>query len=85
MLQGLKLSDRRTREYLGYVLLDFVTVDPELEEMPLAAALELSRELDLDSDFEKLVTKELKIKARELKRIKERAKDELAEVEKTGE
>ena len=53
--------------------------------MPLAAALELARELDLDAEFEKLVTKELKIKARDLKRIKDRAKEMLAEAEKTGE
>ena len=85
MLEGLKFSDRRTREYLGYLLLDFVTADPELGEMPLAAALELSRELDLNSDFEKLVTKELKIKARDLKRIKDRARDMLAIAEKSGE
>ena len=85
VLEGLKFSDRRTREYLGYLLLDFVTADPELDEMPLAAALELSRELDLNGEFEKLVTKELKIKARDLKRIKDRARDMLAVAEKSGE
>ena len=85
LLEGLKFSDRGTREYLGYVLLDFVTADPELDEMPLAAALELSRELDLSTDFEKLVTKELKMKARDLKRIKDRSRNMLATAEKPGE
>jgi hypothetical protein len=85
LLEGLQASDRGTREYLSYVLLDFVTADPELDEMPLAAALELSRELDLAADFEKLVTKELKMKARDLKRIKDRARDLLATVEQTSE
>jgi hypothetical protein len=61
------------REYLCYVLLDFASVDPELDEMPLAAALELSRELDIDAAFERLLTQELKIKARDVKRLKERA------------
>jgi hypothetical protein len=41
--------------------------------MPLAAALELSRELDIDAAFERLLTQELKIKARDVKRLKERA------------
>jgi Peptidase family M48 len=85
LLDGLKSSDRGTREYLCYLLLDFVTADPELDEMPLAAALELSRELDLSTDFEKLVTKELKMKARDLKRITDRARDMLATAEDTGE
>jgi hypothetical protein len=85
LIEGLKFTDRETREYLGYLLLDFVTADSELGEMPLAAALELSRELDLSTDFEKLVTKELKMKPRDLKRIKDRAKDMLAAAEKSGE
>jgi Peptidase family M48 len=85
LTEGLNSADRGTREYLGYLLLDFVTADAELDELPLAAAIELSRELDLSTDFEKLVTKELKMKARDLKRIKDRAKDMLAAAEKTVE
>jgi hypothetical protein len=77
-LEGLKFKDAKLREYLCYVLLDFVAADPELDEMPLAAALELCRELDLNGQFEKLVTKELKIKAREVKRVKEQAAELLA-------
>jgi hypothetical protein len=84
-LDGLSFLGGATREYLSYVLLDFATADPELEELPLARALELSRELDLNDDFEKLVSKELKIKSREWKRIKDRASDMLATAEKTGE
>ena len=68
----------KLREYLGYVLLDFVTADPDLDEMPLAAALDLCRELDLDPQFETLASKELKIKDRDLKRIKEQAAKMLA-------
>ena len=85
LLEGLKYSDQGTREYLCYLLLDFVTADPELDSMPLAAALELSRELELSNDFEKLVTKEMKMKARDLKRITNRATDMLAAAEQAGE
>ena len=50
----LKFSDAKLREYLCYVLLDFAKADPDLDETPLAAALELSRQLELDVQFEKL-------------------------------
>ncbi len=81
----LKFSDARLREYLCYLLLDFVKADPELEDMPLAAALEFSRQLELDSQFEKLAARELKMKARDVKRIKEQAAEMLAKAEATGE
>lgn len=78
------LADSRFREYLGYVLLDFVTADPELDEMALAAALGLARELDWNSQFDKLVAKELKIKTRDLKRIKDQAATMLGKAELRG-
>jgi len=84
-LVGLKFKDAKLREYLCYVLLDFVAADPELDELPLAAALDLCRALDLNGQFEKLVTKELKIKARDVKRVKEQAAELLAKAEVQGE
>jgi len=81
----LKFSDSRLREYLCYVLLDFAKADPDLEEMPLAAALELGRKLELDAHFEKLAAKELKMKVRDLRRIKEQAAEMLAKAEASGE
>jgi hypothetical protein len=71
-------TDPKLREYLCYVLLDFVVADPDLDEMPLAAALEFARGLELDGVFEKLVTKELRIKPRDLKRLKEEGPSMLA-------
>jgi hypothetical protein len=85
ILKGPIFSDSRLREYLGYVLLDFITADPELDETPLAAALDLARELDWNSHFEKLVAKELKLKARDVKRVKEHAAQILANAEVSGE
>ena len=84
-LEGLQFSDARLREYLCYVLLDFVTADPELEDLPLAAALELSRQLELDAQFEKLAAKELKMKIRDVRKIKEEAAEMLAKAEVAGE
>ncbi len=80
----LKLPDRKLREYLCYVLLDFAKVDPDLDDMPLAAALHLSQQLELDAQFEKLAAKELGLKVRDVKRVKEQAAEMLAKAEANG-
>lgn len=80
-LAAFKSSDSKTREYLAYVLLDFVTADPELAEMPLAAALELSRKLEFDTQFAKLAAKELQLKVRDVRKLKEQAAEMLAKAE----
>ncbi len=80
-LDAFKSSDSKTREYLCYVLLDFVTADPELDEMPLAAALELSRQLEFDAQFEKLAARELKLKVRDVRKLREQAAEMLAKAE----
>lgn len=82
---GLNVADARLREYLCYVLLDFAKVDPELDDMPLAATLHLSQQLELDAQFEKLAAKELHMKVRDVKRIKEQAAEMLAKAEANGE
>jgi hypothetical protein len=74
----LKFADNGLREYLCYVLLDFAKADPDLDEMPLAAALDLSRQLDLDAQFEKLAARELSMKVRDIRRIKQQAAEMLA-------
>jgi len=84
VLEAFKSSDAKLREYLSYVLLDFVTADPELDEMPLAAALELSRQLEFDAQFEKLAAKELKLKVRDVRKLKEQAAERLAKAEVAG-
>jgi len=49
----------------------------------LAAALQLAGELDLSDTVEKLAVKELKWKARDVKRVKEKAAELLAQAETT--
>jgi hypothetical protein len=49
--------------------------------MPLAAALELSRHLEFDAQFEKLAAKELKLKVRDMRKLKEQAAELLAKAE----
>lgn len=48
-----------TRRFLGYVLLDLATVDPGLEDRPLAAAQELAGRLGFGETFAELVRGEL--------------------------
>ena len=61
------------REYLCYLLLDFAVVDRELEDLPLAAALEWSAQLEIGEQFQKLATKELGIGKRQLTKVKKEA------------
>ncbi len=61
------------RDYFCYLLLDFAAVDPDLEEEPLKAAHRLVRELEWNDRLESLSAKELKLKKKEAKRIREAA------------
>jgi hypothetical protein len=78
ILAEVKFADAKLREYLFYLLLDFVIADPDLNDMPLAAALDLCRQLELDAPFEKIAAKELKLKVRDVRKVKEQAAEMLA-------
>jgi hypothetical protein len=83
-LADLTSGDTKIGEYFCYLLLDFVTADPDLDEMPLAAALEVSQRLELGEQFEKLAARELKMKLRDVRRLKEQAAERLAKAEVNG-
>jgi hypothetical protein len=78
---SLRFSDEKTREFLCFVLLDFATADPDLEDLPLAAAVDWSRRLELADLFDSLVLRELKIKPREFTRLKKETATMLAAAE----
>ena len=59
------------REYFAQLMLDFCAVDPDLDEAPIERCLEFARDLECLGAFEKLLTKELKVKAKVLKKLKE--------------
>lgn len=84
-LEELKPGDQKTAEFFCYLLLDFVTADPELDEIPLAAAPQVCELLGLESQFEKVAAKELKMKTRDMKRLKEQSTEMLAKAEANGE
>ena len=47
------------REYFAYLLLDFVLVDPSLEEIPSGRAFQLAEEMQLSSVYDPIAKKEL--------------------------
>lgn len=61
------------RDFWCYLLLDFASVDRELDELPLAHALTLSGEFGFQERFEGLVLKELGLSKRQLARIRKEA------------
>jgi hypothetical protein len=72
----LKTDDQPLLDYYCYVLLDFVTADRDLEEMPLAAALQLSEKLGLKHRFAEVAKKELRLTKKQLEKI-DQAKESL--------
>lgn len=59
------------REYFSQILLDFCAIDPDLRDLPISRCLAFARDLGCLGAFEKMLTKELKVKARNLKKLKE--------------
>jgi len=59
-------------DYLSYLMLDFVAVDPSLEELPIAQAQWLAEPLGLLERLEKGMNKELKITKRVIKSVRAR-------------
>ena len=49
------------KEYFGFVLLDFVTVDSDLEDAPLIQSMQFSKNVGLSKTYDSLVGKELKL------------------------
>lgn len=62
--------DDSLRDYFAFVLADFVTIDPDLDDTPLMAALDISAEWGLEEAFDKIATKDLRIKAKDIARIR---------------
>ncbi len=72
-------NDAAMQDYYCFVLLDLVTADRDLEEMPLAAALVLTERLGLKDRFLEHARRELRLRKRQLERIDEQKDDLLAQ------
>ncbi|MEO1292360.1 MAG: hypothetical protein AAFV62_05945, partial [Pseudomonadota bacterium] len=58
--RAIETAHPSVRDYFAYVLLDFATVDSELEDTMLAGALMFARDFGLAEPLRKLANKELK-------------------------
>ncbi len=77
----LERGDATLRDYLCYLMLDFVTVDRDLGEVALAAALVLARRLGVDKRFAELAQKELTLSKKAFAKIDKDAEAILAKTE----
>ena len=75
-------SDPQLHQYLCYLLLDAVTVDPDLEDAPLAAAFLFADRLHLNEQFEALAADELRLGKRHFQRIRKQAQEVVTAAEK---
>ncbi|MCE9545001.1 MAG: M48 family metalloprotease [Planctomycetia bacterium] len=64
-----KTDDTALIDYYCYLLMDFVTADRELDDLPLAAALSLAEQLGLKTRFVEIVRKELRLTKKQLDKI----------------
>lgn len=72
------------RDYYAYVLLDFGTVDRELEDAALAAALLFSDDIGIGESFRRIVIKELNMRKKQLSALESEARDIVARAEDTA-
>lgn len=70
-------------DYYAFVLLDFATADRDLEEAPLAAALEVAEGLGLKARFVELAQRELKLRKGQIEKIDARRGQILADAERS--
>jgi len=81
LAEDLRTDDEGLRDYFCYVLLDFAAVDRDMEDVPLAAALVLSRKLGIEQRFAELVHKELAIPKKQVARAQKEAEATVAKAE----
>ncbi|MBI3408997.1 MAG: M48 family metalloprotease [Planctomycetes bacterium] len=78
LIDEIGASDAALQDYYCYVMLDFVTVDRDLGDAALAAALVLSRRLKLQSRFATIAVKELSLGKKQFGKIEREAEEVLA-------
>jgi len=71
-------------DYVAALLMDFAVADRSLEDVPLAQAIVLARDLGLPEPFEKLATRALKMTRRQFAKARGEADALLAQVAEGG-
>jgi hypothetical protein len=75
LADDIRSDDKPMQDYYCYVLLDFVTADRDLEELPLAATLVLSEKFGLKARFAEIARKELRLRKKQFEKIDEEKDD----------
>ena len=78
--EDLRTNDQPMQNYYCYVLLDFVTADRDLEEVPLANALVLAEKLGLKDQFGEIAKRELRLRKKQWESIDQEKEALLAKV-----
>jgi hypothetical protein len=68
--EGIQQAKGSLKEYLAYLLLDFVLVDATLEGVPFGWAFQFAEEVQLKDVFDTIVKKELKLSDKQLQQHK---------------
>jgi hypothetical protein len=83
-VEVIKQADPSLQDYYLYVLLDFVAADRQLEETPLAAALQLGEQLGLRQRLAEMALEELSLTKKKLAAIDRDAQKILEKANKAG-
>lgn len=70
--------DESIKNYCCYLMLDFATVDPALDEVPLACVLNLSEKLGIRERLEELANRELRVSKKTQARLRQESAEMLA-------
>lgn len=68
-------SNQSIKDYLGYVLFDFVLADPSLEEVPAGWAFQFSEDIHLRETFDTIIKKEMKLSEKRLSTYRQKSLD----------
>ena len=80
LIETISQAHPSVKDYLSYVLLDFVLADPGLEEIPAGWAFQFSEDVQLKDSYETLVKREMKFSDKKLQQYKEKTLNAYYEV-----
>ncbi len=70
--EAIQSSHQSVKDYLSYVLLDFVLLDATLEEIPSGWAFQFAEDVNLKDTFDAIIKKEMKFSDKKLQQYKQR-------------
>ena len=71
-IESLSTLHASVKDYLAYVLLDFVLIDPTLEEIPAGWAIQFAEDAQLKDTYDAILKKEMKFSDKKLQQYKEK-------------